>query len=110
MALKDLEVTDLLKIGAMLLLYTVYVTWWASSIQSQLDSLENHMTEHLGIENPVFQTTAIMSLIETQKATSVTLKTIAEEHIKCNIVVKNINTRLRDLEQIEAYEHKREYN
>jgi hypothetical protein len=109
MALKDLEVSDMLKITAMLLLYTVYVTWWASSIQSQLDSLENHMAEHLTIENPVYQNQAILSLLKSQELNAIILKNITEEHIRCKLVIDDLKVRLINLEQIEAFEHKREY-
>jgi hypothetical protein len=110
MALKDLEVTDMLKIGAMILLYTVYVTWWASGIQSELNELKLHITEHLGKgDHPVFQTQAIMSLLKTQELNAVTLLSMSEEHIRCKIVIDDLKVRLINLEQIEAFAHKREY-
>jgi hypothetical protein len=108
MALKDLEVTDMLKIAAMLLLYTVYVTWWASSIQAQLDSLETHMMDHLEIENPIYQNLAIKSLVKATDLHTEILGNMAADHSGCKEVIKSLAVRLKHLEAVEAYEHERD--
>jgi hypothetical protein len=108
MNFKEFEVPDIVKVAILVIGYTFYITWWASGIQTQLESMNAHLEAHLGMNNhPLLQTIAIESLTKAVDLHTLMLGNMVQDHAGCKEVIKGMARRLTHLEDIEDKAHGR---
>jgi hypothetical protein len=103
-ALKN--ISDLAKFFIMLLIYTGYMTWWASGISHDVKNNKEHINIHLSAkDHPQYQTQAITSLQKQQQDISRVMEANIAQHARCTIIMENIIRRLEKVEEFENAEH-----
>lgn len=96
------NITDSMKFLVMLIIYTGYMTWWASGVSHDLAAVTLHVNQHTAIsDHPVQQTLAITSLIATQIKMSTILEKSTSQHVRCTVIMENIIRRLEGMEERE---------
>lgn len=94
------NVTDSMKFLIMLVIYTGYMTWWASGISHGLIEVKEDIQAHVGAkDHPQYQTQAIITL----QASTIKMAGILEDnivqHTKCTVIMENILRRLEIVER-----------
>ena len=98
------KITDIMKFGIMILIYTGYMTWWASGVSHTLAQTENTLHEHI-VADAIITTstiqlaTTVFELQEHQKRNSEMLIDTIETHAKCSALMEAMIRRLDRLEE-----------
>ena len=101
--LKDIKIPDIVKFGAMMLLYTFYMAWWASKITANdiymLETMNSHIAaDDLVTHNVIKNTQVIESVVKLQEKLVNQHRGIFEEHADCKAMIKLVNERIMRLE------------
>ena len=103
----DYKVPDILKFAGMLIVYTFYMSWWASHIETQMDATILAIQEHVEkADHPAYQTQAILSLNKVQEQQAVILQEMLKDHARCKIILELMDKRMQKLEELERREHR----
>lgn len=93
---------DLTKFIVLVAVYTVYLTWWASTIansltqtsnlalsnNAKLEALSTNMNIQMIVESKL--TTTLDSIIKRSEAQDVILQSIIKDHERCSVLLKEI--------------------
>lgn len=95
----EYKVPDIIKFAGMLIVYTFYMSWWASHIETQLDASLIVIQEHiLKDDHPVHQTQAILALAKVQEQQALILQEMMQDHARCKVVLELMQKRVQMLE------------
>ena len=98
------KITDLMKFGIMILIYTGYMTWWASGVSHQIrqneDTLHGHIVADAIITTSTIQLATTVSAIQVaqEKNSEMLIETI-ETHAKCSALMEAMIRRIDRLEE-----------
>ena len=96
----DFKIPEMLKFGIMLLVYTFYMAWWASHINTQLDNLAQNVKAHTDTGNhPMHQTNAIVALSKVQEKQAAIFEQLNQDHVRCKIILELVQERIKILEE-----------
>lgn len=96
------NITDSAKFIIMLLVYTGYMTWWASGISHDLENITMHMNAHLAMaDHPIQQTLAIASLMASQDKIAKVLEDNTAQHARCTLIMENLIRRIEKVEDLQ---------
>ena len=97
------KITDLMKFGIMILIYTGYMTWWASGVSHTIEENKGTINAHVIADTLMTNQTIILSenlksVQKQQELNNTILRSTIEQHAKCSEVMSNIVRRLNRIE------------
>lgn len=100
------NITDSAKFLAMLVIYTAYMTWWASGVSHDIETMSKLINDHIlaGDHHPFYQTQAINGLVKVQEQQTVLIAELIHDHAKCKLLMEIIQEQLQDNRDIRKWE------
>lgn len=97
------NITDSAKFFIMLLIYTGYMTWWASGITSKVENNTSYIHAHTVADAEYMKSmtmfsTLVMQVQKQQENNSALLRENILQHAKCTTIMENVLKRLDKLE------------
>ena len=97
------KITDLMKFGIMILIYTGYMTWWASGVSHQLSTTTELLHEHIIADaqittNTIALAVTVQNIQRAQEKNSEMLIQTIETHAKCSALMEAMIKRIDRLE------------
>lgn len=97
------NLTDLAKFFIILLLYTGYMTWWASGVSHSIETIDSNLGTHIIADNIITRDTislgeTVSNLQVQQTTNSELLIESIQVHAKCSAIMDMILDRLEKLE------------
>ena len=93
------NITDSAKFIMMLLIYTGYMTWWASGVSHDLSTTIGKVALHvISEDHPIAQTQAIIGLSKIQEKQTKVLEITVVQHAKCVAALEAMVRRIESLE------------
>ena len=103
----EYKVPDIIKFAGILLVYTFYMLWWASHIETQMDATIIAIHEHVEkSDHPAYQTQAILSISRVQETQVKILQEMISDHARCKAILELMNKRVEKIEAVEQKEHR----
>ena len=95
----EYKVPDIIKFAGMLIVYTFYMSWWASHLETQMDATIIAIHEHVEkSDHPAYQTQAILALAKVQEKQALILQEMMQDHARCKAVLELMQKRMQILE------------
>ena len=95
----EYKVPDIIKFAGILLVYTFYMLWWASHIETQMDATIIAIHEHVEkSDHPAYQTQAILALAKVQEKQALIFQEMISDHATCKVVLELMQKRMQILE------------
>ena len=105
--LLEYKIPDIIKFFGILVVYTVYMAWWASHIQTEVDTTISVIKTHVQLDNhPIYQTQAILSISRVQETQVKILQEMISDHARCKAILELMNKRVEKIEAVEQKEHR----
>ena len=97
------KITDLMKFGIMILIYTGYMTWWASgvshTIEQAKETLHDHLiTDAINTGNTIELAAIVSGMQKQQERNNEMLQETMETHAKCSALMEAMIKRIDRLE------------
>ena len=97
------KITDLMKFGIMILIYTGYMTWWAAGVSHTVGENKEILNTHILADNLITNQTILLAqtvkvLQKQQELNNTILRSTIEQHAKCAEIMRNVVRRVNKLE------------